>query len=103
MSRTIRVWRVEYDDSQPPGGWDEVAADAHPRFALWADSGDGYHEPRDSHIVISRRTNQPYWSPPRRKNFLSRSGAKSLADELEELGVPCQILRSEPVQFEADR
>lgn len=99
-ARPIRVWRVEFDPSAPPDGWDHETADAHPRFALWGQSGDGYHEPLDSYICTDKH-GAPIWSPPHRRNFLSRSSAVSFSAELHELGVPHTVLRSEPVRFEA--
>jgi hypothetical protein len=95
----VRVYRVEFDHDTPPPGWDMDMAEDHPRFASWGRSGDGYHEPAHDFIACDR-DGVPWWDPPRRRHFLSKSSAAALASELEQMGVPHKLLRSLPIEFE---
>lgn len=97
--RPVRVYRIEFDETRRPHGWDFAMADANPRFAMWGQSGDGYHEPTDSYICTDKH-GEPIWSPPRRRNYLSAAPAYRVAQLLTDLGVPCVVLRSEPVTFQ---
>ncbi len=94
-----RIYRVEFDATTPPEGWDMAMAEEHPRFALWAKFGDGYREPRVD-VIAQRPDGSPVWDPPRRRNFLSRSAVLTFAAELKAMGVPYRLLRSTSVEFE---
>lgn len=102
MGEATKVFRVVVRSDLGPEPWrwkptedlwnDETAeADENRTFASWADSGDGYHEPRESYVTTDHKDGRPYFVIPRRRRYFDATAARRLAERLCRFGLDAVV------------